>query len=118
MNASTPPAIRIRRCFAAVTIATAVLLPGCANYQVRIADGKPTEPQYQGEMLSAYLWGTWASPVSMSAEKCKRGMYDVVVESNYLYSLATVVTLGIWMPVEVSYRCNAPPVMDGGVVPP
>jgi hypothetical protein len=41
----------------------------------------------------------------MSAEECKRGMYDVVVESNYLYSLASVVTLGLWMPVDVSYRC-------------
>ncbi len=117
MNASTRSAIRIRKCFAALTVFTAVLLQGCANYQVRVADGKPLEPQYQGEMMSAYLWGTWVSPESLSAESCKRGMYDVVVESNYLYSLASVVTFGIWMPLDVSYRCKAPPVVEGGVPP-
>ena len=44
MNASIPSAIRVRRCLAAVTIAAAVLLQGCANYQVRVADGTPLEP--------------------------------------------------------------------------
>jgi hypothetical protein len=28
------------------------------------------------------------------------------------------VTLGLWMPVDVSYRCKAPGVQGGGVVPP
>jgi hypothetical protein len=118
MNASTTSTTRMSRGFAIVAVIIAVLLPGCANYQARVADGKPLEPEYQGGMMSAYAWGSWVSPEIMSAEECKRGMYDVVVESNYLYSLASVVTLGLWMPVDVSYRCKAPGVQGGGVVPP
>ncbi len=118
MNASTTPANRVSRVFAAVAVLSAVLLQGCANYQARVADGKPLEPQYQGGMMSAYAWGSWVSPEIMSAQECKRGMYDVVVESNYLYSLASVVTLGMWMPVDVRYRCKAPGPQGGSVVPP
>jgi hypothetical protein len=117
MNASTTSKIRGRRGFVVVAVIIAALLPGCANYQARVADGKPLA-EYQGGMMSAYAWGSWVSPEIMSAEECKRGMYDVVVESNYLYSLASVVTLGLWMPVDVSYRCKAPGVQGGGVVPP
>lgn len=115
------PPIRVaknRRWLALVAFAAMVLLQGCANYQARVADGKPLEPDYAGGMMNAYLWGAYVSPEIRSAEDCRNGMYDVVVESNYLYSLASVFTLGIWMPVDVSYRCKAPFVQGGGTVPP
>ncbi len=118
MNAST---IR-RRCMcgglAVAVVVVAALAQGCANYQARVADGKPLEQAYKGGTMNAYVWGAWVSPEVRSAEDCKRGMYDVVVENNYLYSLVSVVTLGIWMPMDVSYRCKAPGVQGGGVVPP
>jgi hypothetical protein len=101
-----------------LAVVIVMLMQGCANYQARVADGKPLEQEYEGGMMNAYLWGTYVSPEIRSAEDCKRGMYDVVVENNYLYSLASVFTLGIWMPVDVSYRCKAPGVQGGGVVPP
>lgn len=118
MSAATTSMGRIRRCLAATAVVSVMLLQGCANYQARVADGKPLQQHYEGGMMSAYVWGSWVSPETMSAEECKRGMYDVVVESNYLYSLASVVTLGIWMPVDVSYRCKADGVAGGGTVPP
>ena len=118
MNASTIPVGCIRRGVAAVVVVIAVSLQGCANYQARVADGKPLEQAYKGGTMNAYMWGAWVSPEIRSAEDCKRGMYDVVVENNYLYSLVSVVTLGIWMPMDVSYRCKAPGVQGGGVVPP
>lgn len=118
MNASTIPIRRVRSGLAAAVVVVAALAQGCANYQARVADGKPLEQAYEGGMMNAYMWGAWVSPEIRSAEDCKRGMYDVVVENNYLYSLASVVTLGIWMPMDVSYRCKAPGVQGGGVVPP
>ena len=45
-------------------------------------------------------------------------MYDVVVENNYFYGLASTLTFGFWMPINVSYRCNSPGIEGGGVVPP
>ena len=68
-------------------------------------------------MMNAWLFGAYVKPEIQSAEMCKNGMYDVVTESNYLYSLATVFTLGIWMPMDVSFRCKAPGVTGGGTVP-
>lgn len=118
MIASARSAMCAKGCIAAAVIAAVLLLPGCANYQTRIADGKPLHQQYESRTMNAYLWGTYMSPEIMSAEDCKQGMYDVVAETNYLYSLASVLTLGIWMPLDVSFRCKAPGAVEGGVVPP
>ncbi len=57
--------------------------------------------------MHSLFWGFWVSPQVMSAD-CKRGINDVVVDSNYLYDLASVVMLGIWMPIKGGYRCKAP----------
>ena len=119
MTAPATTAFRVGRGLAALALTMALALQGgCANYQTRIADGKPLHQQYESGTMNAYAWGYWVSPEITSAEQCRQGMYDVVVESNYFYSLATVVTLGLWMPMDVSYRCRAPGAVDGGVVPP
>ena len=70
---------------------------------------------YAEDTIHAWLWGIYVCPEVVAAD-CKRGINDVVIENNYLYSLATVLTLGIWMPIDVSYRCKAPPVQGGGVL--
>ena len=118
MNASAKSAISMRRCFAAVAVVAVLLSQGCANYQARVADGKPLHTEYDGGMMNAYAWGVWVSPEIRSAETCKNGMYDVVVENNYFYGLASTLTFGFWMPINVSYRCNSPGIEGGGVVPP
>ena len=118
MNASAMSAISMRRCFAAVAVVAVLLSQGCANYQARVADGKPLHTEYDGGMMNAYAWGVWVSPEIRSAETCKNGMYDVVVENNYFYGLASTLTFGFWMPINVSYRCNSPGIEGGGVVPP
>jgi hypothetical protein len=118
MNASAMSAISMRKCFAVVAVVAALLSQGCANYQARVADGKPLHTEYDGGMMNAYVWGVWVSPEIRSAETCKNGMYDVVVENNYFYGLASTLTFGFWMPMNVSYRCNSPGIEGGGVVPP
>jgi len=62
-------------------------------------------------------------PVSLSCPSdqvvtadCENGLNDVVMKPNFLHSLATVVTLGIWMPAAVEFRCRAPH-GDGGSFP-
>ena len=118
MHAPEKRSSRIRAGIGALAVLAIVILPGCANYQTRVADGKPLDDQaYQGGTMHALLWGAYVDPEIMSAESCKRGLYDVVAENNYLYSLVSVVTLGIWMPLDVSYRCKAPGVQGGGTVP-
>jgi len=118
MKASKRCRDRIRAGSTALVVAALLLVGGCANYQTRVADGKPLSDQaYEGDTMHALLWGAYVKPEIMSAEDCKHGMYDVVAENNYLYSLVSVVTIGIWMPLDVKYRCKAPGVQGGGTVP-
>lgn len=118
MDASTESVVHIRKSLTAVAVIAVALLQGCANYQVRVADGKVLGEEYESGMMNAYVWGYWMTPLSMSAETCKRGMYDVVVKGNYLHDLASVFTLGLWMPMEVGFRCKAPGVQPVGELPP
>ena len=89
---------------------------GCADYQVRIPDSDPLEQHYKGGMMQGYFWGFWMKPQVMAAECQGEAINDVVIKRNYLLDLASVLTLGIWMPIEVSFRCRAPDI-DVGAFP-
>ena len=89
---------------------------GCANYQVRIPDIDALEKPYRGGTMHAFFWGFWVNPQVMAAECQGEAINDVVITRTYLHDLASVLTLGVWMPVEVHFRCRAPDV-DGGVFP-
>ena len=93
---------------------------GCASYQVRILDSDPLAPQYEGRTMHAFFWGLVMDPEVMIAKdstgRDAEAINDVVIKGNYLNSLISVVTLGIWMPMEVEYRSRAPDI-DGGEFP-
>jgi hypothetical protein len=93
-----------------------ILFPGCASYQVRIPDSDPLEQQYQGRLVHAFAWGLYLKPQVLPAECQGEAINDVRIERNYLYDLASVLTLGIWMPIEVKFRCHAPGI-DAGPFP-
>jgi len=105
-----------QRITAVALCAGLALTQGCANYQVRIPDSDPLEKAYQGGLMQSFFWDALVTPEVMAAECQGQAINDVVVESNYLYDLASVVTLGVWMPIEVRYRCRAPDI-DGGEFP-
>lgn len=83
---------------------------GCASYQLRMPDSDPAVETYEGGPMNAFFWGTTYDPQVMTAN-CheSKGINDVVVKQNYLQALASVITLGIWMPTRVEFRCQAPP---------
>lgn len=83
---------------------------GCASYQLRMPDSDPAQETYEGGAMNAFFWGTSYDPQVMTAN-CheSKGINDVVVKQNYLQALASVITLGIWMPTQVEFRCQAPP---------
>lgn len=85
-----------------------VFTSGCANYQVRMPDEDPLNKPYEGGMMHAYVGGLWYAPQVMTADCPTKAINDVVVKRNYLYDLASVLTLGLWMPIEINYRCAAP----------
>lgn len=90
---------------------------GCANYQVRLADSDPLQPQYETRTMNAFFWGLVMDPQVVVAKEADGreadAINDVVIKNNYLNNLISVVTLGIWMPIEVEYRSRAPDIDSG-----
>ena len=107
MKLPSHPVGLCRRGLSASVLLLAVILAGCASHQVRTPDSDPLEQTYESRMVHAYFWGAVLDPQVVAAD-CEDGLNDVIVEDNFLYDLAGVLTLGIWMPGEVRYRCRAP----------
>ena len=90
-------------------------LSGCATYRITVPDSDPLG-NYHSKTMHAYFWGLSMDPQVFSAECEGEGINDVQVVRNYGHDLISVITLGIWMPIDVRFRCKAPPI-DGGEFP-
>lgn len=84
------------------------LAPGCASYHVRTPDSDPVAERYQRATVHAYVWGLWYDPQVLMARCESQALDDVIVQRSYLHDLAGVLTLGLWMPTTLEYRCKAP----------
>ena len=61
----------------------------------------------------AFFWGLVQKPADyIHTPVCDslevNGMSQVTIKTNYAYSLITVVTLGIWSPMKVQWKCSKP----------
>jgi len=83
-------------------------LEGCAQYRLVRPDDDPIG-QSRRQTISAFFWGTMYSPQVIAADCEGLGYNDVTIHNNFGYALISVLTLGIWMPMDVEYRCAAPP---------
>ena len=104
--------------YIAACLAGLLVLPGCASFQVTVPDSDPIQPEgqaseYQTKTLHAYFWGLVLDPQVFAAECHGQGINDVVIYRTLAHDLAGVVTLGLWMPTEVRFRCKAPPTRPG-----
>lgn len=91
-----------------VALATvALLVPACTTFEVE-GDGSLTERSVRGsETVHGSFWGIdWAErPV----QKCEStGLYRVQYHTNVAYLLASVGTLGLWVPQSVEWWCSTP----------
>ncbi len=94
-------------------LAGMVALQGCAEYRVSVPDSDPVHPEgeqgdYVARPVNAYFWGSTLEPQVVTADCEGEGINDLVVHRSGQQRLISVLTLGIWMPSEVRYRCNAP----------
>jgi hypothetical protein len=109
---------RMRR----VAVASALLaLPGCADYHLTVPDSDPFTPRgqesaYKTYNTNAFLWGLVLDPQVLPADCQGQGINDVFVHRNFGQDVASVLTLGIWMPAEISYQCHAPPTAGNGTI--
>ena len=108
----------VRSGWAVACLTALLILPGCATYHVTVPDSDPirTEGQtaeYQSKTMHAFFWGLLLHPQVLSAECHGQGINDVVVFRTWLHDYVGVVTLGLWMPTQVRFRCKAPPTRPG-----
>ena len=93
-----------------ILLITVVFLQGCVEYRLKMMDSDPEKNSYDGQTISALLWGHIYDPQQITAGcNTETGINDVMVKSNYLYNLASVFSFGIYMPLEIHYRCQSAP---------
>lgn len=95
-------------------IALSFASSACYHHRLLTFGGNAGSVSPFSKTLHAGFWGLHPKPVvppegSTGAALCAgNGMFDVVVHSNFGYSAATVVTLGLWSPLRVQWYCAAP----------
>jgi hypothetical protein len=100
---------------------------GCATYHVYERGGKgglelgsqPGTQWSEKKRLDALFWGFVREDYIVDQctlpDGTRVGFDEVQIETNPGYVLATVLTLGIWIPLDVSYRCAKPPGLSGSL---
>ncbi len=101
-----------------VLLAGLACAQGCATYRVTIPDSHPADINYHEKTMHAFLWGTWYDPQVLAADCGREAINDVKIKRNLLHDLASVLTLGIWMPIEVNFRCASTRIREGKPIRP
>jgi len=101
-----------------VLVAGLAWAQGCATYRVTPPDSFPADPSYRKATMHAFFWGTWNDPEFLPADCGQEAINDVRIQRNYLHDLASVFTLGIWMPIEVEFRCASARIREGAPIKP
>ena len=93
-----------------------ILILGCTTsscYSYRIAThALPGTEVSKTVTAHSLFWGLVQNPREIHTPICDslgvNGMAEVSMKTNFGYALITVVTLGIWSPVKVEFKCSKP----------
>lgn len=97
----------------ALLITTAGILPaGCAYHRLVVPEPIPGSAVYYTRNSSAFFWGA-VERREVASECQSNALSEVRVVTSVPQALATVLTLGIWMPSTVQYKCGKRPLMEG-----
>ncbi len=91
-----------------IVIFSAFIIEGCYHYRVVVPESDPAT-DYESATMHSLFWGLVNNPPKQVAGDCIGNALDEVrVSTNLGYSLISVVTLGIWTPLDVQWRCSKP----------
>jgi hypothetical protein len=90
---------------------------GCYHYQVSAAGPAGANPSTfpRSTTLHAVLWGLLQDQTLEHVCAQDEALARVRTTSNFGYTLLTVITLGIWAPVQVEYACANPTPATGNI---
>jgi hypothetical protein len=90
---------------------------GCYHYRVVAAGPAGANPSTfpQSTTLHAVLWGLVQDQTLEHVCAQDEALARVRTTSNFGYTLLTVVTLGMWAPIQVEYACANPTPAPGTI---
>jgi hypothetical protein len=85
-----------------------------------IGDSQPQNmpgTEWKSKNLNSFLWGLIRQDLPITncrlANGQRLGIEEIRVGRNVLQVLVTLLTLGIWAPTRISWRCARPPSQSG-----
>jgi hypothetical protein len=101
--------------FLLLLVAGGLLFTNCYSY--RIATHAQPGTEFQTRTAHSLFWGLVQSPKEITTPICDslnvNGVSVVQVQNNFGYSLITVLTLGIWSPIKLQWKCGKPCQVSG-----
>lgn len=101
---------RVRSFLPVLILIATFSLTGCYHYRIVTPDAPATE--YNRTTLHAMFWGLIQQDADVD-DCVSDAMVEVRVRNNAGYMLLSVVTLGIWVPLDVEWRCAKLPAVEG-----
>jgi hypothetical protein len=106
----------------ALLVGASFLTQGCYHYRIASAVQDPST-SYQKKTVNSYFWGLVQGKkengIDVVTKNCDsiniNKIDEVVVSTNFGYALITVVTLGIWCPMEIKWKCAKPCEREGEI---
>lgn len=94
-------------------LAAALLSSGCVTHQLIVRNPNPTDDQPAAISSNGFGFG---AVQRRNVAECDTNLIDEVrVRQNFGQALATVLTLGLWMPTRIEYRCAKVPSTTGTI---
>lgn len=87
----------------ALTI-TLIAANGCYYYRVAVRGEPATD--YQKKTMHSLFWGLVQEKPTFTDNCLGKGIHEVRVSTNAGYLLLSVATLGIWVPMDVEWKCT------------
>jgi hypothetical protein len=96
---------------------------GCATYHVYQAGGPDgrelgNQPgtEWKGKTLHSLFWGAIRQDLPVTncrlGNGTRTGIEEVRIQSNLGATIATILTLGLWQPLKIGWRCIKPPAIS------
>jgi hypothetical protein len=94
-----------------------LLLPpvtGCYHYRVIAPEPDPAT-DYESRLAHSLFWGLLQSK-DITADDCLSNALDEVrITTNLGYSFISLATIGIWMPMNIQWKCAKEPSLEGEI---
>jgi len=88
----------------------------CYNYHISTSNFDPST-HYKKKTVSSFFWGlAQKNIVASNCDSLKINSLDEVhIKTNLGFAVITVVTLGIWCPMTVEWKCAKPCPREGEI---